>query len=46
MNAIIRAAPNPKAKLLMQEQWRAGPRVSEALDLKMRKQSLMRFHFR
>ena len=30
VNAIIRAAPNPKAKLLMLEQWRAGLRVSEA----------------
>lgn len=26
VNAIIRAAPNPKAKLLMLEQWRAGLR--------------------
>ena len=33
VNAIIRAAPNPNAKLLMLEQWRAGLRVSEALDL-------------
>ena len=33
VNAIIRGAPNPKAKLLMLEQWRAGLRVSEALDL-------------
>ncbi len=32
VNAIIRAAPSPKAKLLMLEQWRAGLRVSEALD--------------
>ena len=24
VNAIIRAAPSPKAKLLMLEQWRAG----------------------
>ena len=36
VNAIIRAAPNPKAKLLMLEQWRAGLRVSEALDLEVR----------
>ncbi len=35
MNAIIRAAPSPKAKLLMLEQWRAGLRVSEALDLEV-----------
>ena len=40
MNAIIRAAPNPKAKLLMLEQWRAGLRVSEALDLEVRDLSL------
>ena len=33
VNAIIRAAPSPKAKLLMLEQWRAGLRVSEALHL-------------
>ena len=36
VNAIIKAAPNPKAKLLMLEQWRAGLRVSEALDLEVR----------
>ncbi|MCY4581174.1 MAG: tyrosine-type recombinase/integrase [Chloroflexi bacterium] len=40
VNAIIRAAPNPKAKLLMLEQWRAGLRVSEALDLEVRALSL------
>ena len=40
VSAIIRAAPNPKAKLLMLEQWRAGLRVSEALDLKVRDLSL------
>ena len=40
VNAIIRAAPNPKAKLLMLEQWRAGIRVSEALDLEVRDLSL------
>ena len=28
INAIIRAAPSPKAKLLMLEQWRTGLRVS------------------
>ena len=33
VSAIIRAAPNPKAKLMMLQQWRAGLRVSEALDL-------------
>ena len=36
VNAIIRAAPSPKAKLLMLQQWRAGLRVSEALDLEVR----------
>ena len=40
VNAIIRAAPNLKAKLLMLEQWRAGFRVSEALDLEVRDLSL------
>ena len=35
-NAIIRAAPSPKAKLMMLQQWRAGLRVSEALDLEVR----------
>ena len=40
VNAIIRAAPYPKAKLLMMEQWRAGLRVSEALDLEVRDLSL------
>ena len=40
INAIIRAAPSPKAKLLMLQQWRAGFRVSEALDLEVRDLSL------
>ena len=40
MNAIIRAAPSPKAKLLMLQQWRAGLRGSEALDLEVRDTSL------
>ena len=40
VNAIIKAAPNPKAKLMMLEQWRAGLRVSEALDLEVRDLSL------
>ena len=40
VNAIIRAAPSPKAKLLMLQQWRAGLRVSEALDLELRDLSL------
>ena len=29
VNALIAAAPNPKARLIMLEQWRAGLRVSE-----------------
>ena len=33
VNAIIRAGENPRAKLLMLTQWRAGLRVSEALAL-------------
>ena len=44
VNAIIRLAPNPKAKLLMLEQWRAGLRVSEALDLEVRDLSLESAH--
>ena len=40
VNAVIRATPNPKAKLLMLEQWRAGLRVAEALDLEVRDLSL------
>ena len=40
VNAIIKAAPSPKAKLLMLQQWRAGLRVSEALDLEVRDLSL------
>ena len=44
VNAIIKAAPNPRAKLLMLEQWRAGLRVSEALDLEVRDLSLDEAH--
>ena len=33
MNAVIRTAEEPRAKLLMLTQWRAGLRVSEALAL-------------
>ena len=33
MNAVIRAAEDPRAKLLMLTQWRAGLRVSEVLAL-------------
>ena len=40
INAIIRAAPSPKGKLLMLVQWRAGLRVSEGLDLEVRDLSL------
>ena len=40
MNAVIRAAPSPKAKLLKMEQCRAGLRLSEALDLEVRDLSL------
>ena len=40
INAIIRGAPSPKARLLMLEQWRAGLRVCEALDLEVRDLSL------
>ena len=44
VNAIIRVAPNPRARLLMLEQWRAGLRVSEALDLEVRDLSLDAAH--
>ena len=33
---MISAAPNPQARLIMLEQWRAGLRVSEALALETR----------
>ena len=33
VNALLRAAPNPRARLLMMVEWRAGLRVSEALAL-------------
>ena len=33
VEAIIRATENPRAKLLMLEQWRAGLRFAEALAL-------------
>ena len=36
IEAMIAAAPNPMARLLMLEQWRAGLRVSEALSLEKR----------
>ena len=40
VNAVIRAAEDPRAKLLMLTQWRAGLRVSEALGLEVRDLSL------
>ena len=35
VNALMRAAPNPRARLLMMIEWRAGLRVSEALALEV-----------
>ncbi len=35
VNALLRAAPNPSARLLMMVEWRAGLRVSEALALEV-----------
>ena len=35
MNALINAAPNGQARLLMAEGWRAGLRVSEAISLEV-----------
>lgn len=35
VNALLRAAPNPKSRLLMMIEWRAGLRVSEALALEV-----------
>ena len=40
VNAIIKAAANRKAKLLMLEQWCVGLRVSEAYNLEVRDLSL------
>lgn len=40
VQAIIRAADDPRARLLMIEQWRAGLRVSEALALEVADLSL------
>ena len=40
VNAIIRAADDPRARLLMTEQWRADLRVSEALALEVADLSL------
>lgn len=35
VNALLRAAPNPRARLLMMIEWRVGLRVSEALALEV-----------
>ena len=40
VNALLRAAPNPRARPLMVIEWRAGLRVSEALALKVQDLSL------
>ena len=40
VEALIRAAPNPRAKLLFLIEWRAGLRISEALALEARDLSL------
>ena len=40
VEALIRAAPNPRARLLFLIEWRAGLRVSEALALEARDLSL------
>ena len=36
VDALIAAAPNPRARLIMLKQWLAGLRVSEALTLEAR----------
>ena len=40
VEALIRAAPNPRARILFLIEWRAGLRVSEALALEARDLSL------
>ena len=40
VEALIRAAPNPRARLLFLIEWRAGLRISEALALEVRDLSL------
>ena len=40
MEAIIRASDNPRARLLILEQWRAGLRIAEALALEVTDLSL------
>ena len=40
VEALVRAAPNPRARLLFLIEWRAGLRISEALALEARDLSL------
>ena len=40
VEAIIRASDNPRARLRMLEQWRAGLRIAEALALEVADLSL------
>ena len=40
IDALIRASPNPKARLLFLIEWRAGLRISEALAVEARDLSL------
>ena len=40
VDALIRAAPNPRARLLFLIEWRAGLRISEALAVETRDLSL------
>ena len=40
MDALLKAAPHPQAALLMVIQWRAGLRMSEALNIEERDLSL------
>ena len=40
IGSLIRAAPNPMARLLLLIEWRAGLRISEALALEIRDLSL------
>ena len=40
VDALIRAAPNPRARLLFLIEWRAGLRISEALAVEARDLSL------
>ena len=40
IDALIRAAPNPRARLLFLIEWRAGLRISEAVAVEARDLSL------